>query len=428
MENLTFGTDGIRGIYGETLTTEVAYRLGAALGAEGDVLIGRDNRPSSPALAEALSLGVTRAGGRPVALGLTTTPALYYVLTRLSLSHAVMITASHNPPAHNGLKVFTPDGKLTEEARKRLERKMRETRLPSLLTAPLEEDPSPLDLYVDFYREAVGRLNGMTAVVDYAGGAGYAFRDLLGSLGVKVRPLDLRERGDRINEKCGALHPENCAEAVRRLGADVGISIDGDGDRIIAVDSSGEILDGDRIVHLFACRMKGKGLLKKDKVALTVMTNSGVLKSLSERGITAVSCAVGDAAVAQTMRAEGLNLGGEQSGHVILGDHLMTGDALLVGGMLMKSIREEGPLSLTSPPTVYPQVLLNVRVKDKRVAYDPALQSLAAEIKEELEEGRVLLRASGTEEVVRVMVEHPNESRARLAAERLKEAILSLTR
>ena len=166
----------------------------------------------------------------------------------------------------------------------------------------------------------------------------------------------------------------------------------------------------------------------KRGMALTVMTNGGVLKSLSDEGITPVSCAVGDSAVAETMRGEGLNLGGEQSGHIILGDYMMTGDALYVGATLLKSIKEEGPLSKTPAPTVYPQVRLDLPVPNKKIAAEPALQAVAAEIKEKLGEGRVLLRASGTEPLIRIMVEHPNKSAALCAAERLKEAVLSYSR
>ena len=427
MENLTFGTDGIRGVYGDTLTEEVAFKLGAALGEKGPLLIGRDNRPSSPSLSAALAAGARSTGADVTAVGLTTTPALYYLLTRTDATRAVMVTASHNPPAHNGLKVFTREGKPTEAERREIERGM-QTCVLKATTPPLREDPALLSLYESFFRRAVGRLDGMTVVLDYAGGAGYAFRDLFASVGARVIPLNLRETGERINEGSGALHPEGCATATERYGADLGIALDGDGDRLIAATREGEILDGDRLVYLLACRMKARGKLKKDRVAMTVMTNGGVLKSLSERGISVLSCAVGDTAVAETMRAEGLNLGGEQSGHVILGDYLMTGDALLVGALLLRSIREDGPIQDTPPPLVYPQILLNVPVRDGTIARDPAVQSLAASLKEELPEGRILVRASGTEKVVRVMVEHPDEKSARRAALRLREEILRRSR
>ena len=423
MNELHFGTDGIRGVYGRTLTEETAYRLGAALGKRGELLIGRDNRPSSPSLARALACGAASVGGCTVAVGLTTTPALYYLLTRSVCAHAVMVTASHNPPTHNGLKVFSRQGKLSEEDRIKIELEMGAISLHLDPDFPLAEDPSLLGEYEDFFLRTVGNLKGSRIVLDYAGGAGYAFKGLLETLGAQVTAMNLRESGGHINEGCGALHPEHMAEETRRQGADLGIAIDGDGDRLIVADREGRLSDGDAITYLFACKMKKARTLARDKVVMTVMTNSGVLKSLSREGISVISCAVGDAAVTETMKAERLNLGGEQSGHVILGDCLMTGDALLAGAMLLKSIREEG-VSLTPPPEIYPQILLNVAVPDKSVAYDPALQSLAAEIKEELKEGRVLLRASGTEEVVRIMVEHPREPVARAAAERLKASVL----
>lgn len=430
MTDLAFGTDGIRGIYGDTLTEETAYRLGAALGKKGSVLIGRDNRPSSPVLARALACGVESAGGRYQAVGVLTTPALYYLLTKSDHNHAVMITASHNPPEHNGLKVFSPAGKPGEEERRAIEEGMRLVLPPKedFQGYPFLEDSSAISLYEDFFRRSVGRLDGLTAVIDFAGGAGYVFKGLLGSLGVRVIPLNLCENGDRINLDSGALHPERCASETRRLGADIGFALDGDGDRIIASDGAGNILDGDRIAYLFACRMKKRGALLKNKLVMTVMTNSGVLKSLSKEGISVLSCRVGDTAVAEAMRSEGLNLGAEQSGHIILGDHLMTGDALLVGAMLLKSIREDGPLAETPPPLIYPQVLLNISVPDRNIAYRPDIQALAAKLKENLGEGRVLLRASGTEELVRIMVEHPDRERAQGAAERIAETILTLSR
>ena len=424
MEKSKFGTDGIRGIYGKDLTEEVARRLGSALGRQGRVLIGRDNRPSSPTLLQAVAQGVRSVGGDCSAVGLTTTPALYYLLTQSDFTYAVMITASHNPPEHNGLKVFTKRGKPSAEEREAIEQAMREETLPSTHLPLLREEPERLGIYRRYLRENIGSLEGLTAVVDFAGGAAYALKGLLGALGAHVIPLNLRKNGDRINEGCGALHPETCRKETVRSGADIGFALDGDGDRIIAIDRDGTVLDGDRILYLLACRMKARKALARDRVALTVMSNSGVLRSLSERGITALSCAVGDSAVAEAMREERLNLGGEQSGHVILGDLLMTGDGLLVGAALLRSIRDDGPLSLTPPPHIYPQVTLNVAVADKNVAHRPDLQAIAAEIKEDIREGRVLLRASGTEELVRIMVEHPDERRATVAAERLRREVL----
>ena len=426
MEDLKFGTDGIRGVYGERLTEETAYRLGAALGGEGEVLIGRDNRPSSPALARAVAEGVIAAGGRAQAVGLTTTPALFFLTQRSDAAYGVMVTASHNPPAHNGLKVFTREGKPSAALRRRIEEGMARAPVGAASSTPYREDPAMLEPYRDFFRRRVGRLDGMRAVVDFAGGAGYAFRGLLEDLGVKLTPLSLRESGDRINESCGALHPALSAAETRRIGADLGFALDGDGDRIIASDRRGEILDGDRILYLLACRMKKRGTLTRNKAVMTVMTNGGVVKSLSEKGIEVISCAVGDSAVAEAMKSEGLNLGGEQSGHIILGDHLMTGDALLVGALLLKSIREEGPLEETPRPTIYPQVRRDLPVRDNSLAVHPAIVSLASALKESLGEGRVLVRASGTENLIRIMTEHPDEDIARRSAERLRRAIQEL--
>lgn len=423
MERIRFGTDGIRGIYGETLTEDTAFRLGAALGGKGKVLLGRDNRPSSPALARAIACGVYSSGGEVISVGVTTTPALYYLLSCSPCSHAVMVTASHNPPEYNGLKVFTKSGKPRECERNALEEMM--SMISPIPCSPFRyRETNDLSPYTSYLKRAVGGLDGIKVVLDCAGGAGSVFKGLYREMGATEITLNAREDGSSINVDCGATHPEECAREVIKQGADLGVSIDGDGDRIILVTRSGKILDGDHITYHLACRMKARGELNKDTVAMTVMTNSGILKSLSAQGIDVISTAVGDAALAETMKTEKLNLGGEQSGHVILGDYLKTGDGILVGAAIMKSILEDGDLDSVPAPVVYPQVLLNVPVRDKSVASDPHVRRLAEEIKGNLGEGRVLVRPSGTESIVRIMVEHPDEEIAKSAAMRLKDAIL----
>ena len=427
MKEIRFGTDGIRGIYGEDLTEETAYALGAALAKRGDILLGRDDRPSSPALARAIACGAHASGGGIRAVGLTTTPALYYLLTISDCSYAVMVTASHNPPAHNGLKVFTKSGKPTERDRRALESEMRSVR-PSPCPVFTYRETQDISPYTEYLKERIRPLDGITVVLDCANGAGSAFKGLYRELGAHEISINAEGDGARINVNCGALHPEACAREVLKRHADLGVSIDGDGDRIVLVTRDGEILDGDHITYILACRMQEKGRLKKSTVAMTVMTNGGVLRSLSERGIRVISTAVGDAALAAAMREEGLNLGGEQSGHVILGDYLATGDGLLTGAVLMQSFLEEGEIEKTPPPVVYPQVLLNVEVGDKSLAEHPEIRQLAKELKEEMNAGRILLRASGTEDLLRIMVEHPDAGIAKSVAERLREAILRKTK
>ena len=423
---MRFGTDGIRGVYGKTLTEDTAFRLGRALGEKGSVLIGRDNRPSSPSLARAIASGVKSVGAEYLSVGLTTTPALYYLLTKRPYPYAAMVTASHNPPSHNGLKVFTQAGKPSDKERREIEKRMPGEEKTPPFAIDYVEDPAPLDRYEAYFRTLFCDLTGLTVVLDVAGGAGYRFKGLLGTLGAKVILLNAREDGSKINDRCGALHPEICASETVKSGADLGIALDGDGDRIIAVDKGGRILDGDDVLYLLATRMHRKGILKKDKIAVTVMTNGGVIKSLSERGITVRVTPVGDSAVARAMAEEGLNLGGEQSGHVILSDYLATGDGLLTGAALLKSIRDEGPFSIEPQARRYPQVLLGIPVRDKGVMSDPTLLSCTEEIERSLGDGRLLLRASGTEDVVRILVEHPNLSIARQAAEKLGARLQSL--
>jgi len=422
MEKLQFGTDGIRGIYGQEITDESAYRLGKALG--GKALIAGDTRASTPALLSALAGGIEDAGGCATYLGVATTPALYYTLLASDCNRAVMVTASHNPPSHNGLKVFDRTGKIGEEERRRLLSAMD---APSRLSRrTLTSDGTLLRRYEEFIARSCGRLDGVRAVVDFANGAGGVFCDLLASLGADVTPLNALGQGTKINVGCGAIHPETLRAETMRLGADLGFALDGDGDRIVAVTKSGDVLDGDAILYLFARKMKKEGRLKRNKVALTIMTNSGVLKSLSALGVTAVSCSVGDAAVTEAMRSEGLNLGGEQSGHIVLGDLLMTGDALLVGAMLMKMIRDGEKAERPAELTVYPQALLNVPVPDRSIAYSEQMQSFAARKKQELGAGRVLVRASGTENVVRIMAECPDATLAELTVREIKGKLLEM--
>ena len=423
MENIHFGTDGIRGVYGEEITDETAFRLGRALGGMGKLLLARDNRVSSPRLAAAFLGGVETAGGECVFLGPSTTPALYYATLASDADYSVMITASHNPPSHNGLKVFDREGKLGKEARERLTDIMCAADVRELTYRSALADGSLLEAYRRFFSSVVGDLTGVRAVVDYAGGAGYAFRDLLSSLGADVTPLFLRETGEAVNVGCGALHPETLREETVRRGADIGFALDGDGDRIVAVSKDGDLLDGDAILYLLARSRKRKNALPKNKIALTVMTNGGVVRSLSDAGIDVVTCDVGDAAVVAAMREEGLTLGGEQSGHIVLGDLMMTGDGLLTGGTMMRMIKEGEPVVRPPELKTYPQITHSVRVKDRRVANAEEVRKLVARIRASLEGGRVLVRASGTESVVRVTVECEDAATAEAAVREIEEEI-----
>jgi len=408
MKSICFGTDGIRGIYGEEITDETAFRLGTVLGKKGTLILARDNRLSSPRLAAAFLGGVASTGGRCRYIGQATTPSLYYVHTHTDTAYAVMITASHNPPSHNGLKVFYKGEKLSKADREEVAAEMTALPVEDVFYREISEEPEALDGYRTFFGNAVGDLSGVRAVVDYAGGAGGVFGDLLSSLGAEVSSLNLLGSGEKINVGCGALHPEAVrAETVKRK-ADIGFALDGDGDRIVAVTKEGDVLDGDALLYILARKRKEKGTLRKNRIALTVMTNSGVLRSLSDLSIEVTLCGVGDSAVTAAMRSEGLTLGGEQSGHIVLGDLMMTGDGLLVGGKLMQMIKRGDRLIKPKELIVYPQALLNVPVHDRKVAALPEVHALAMRLKESAGAGRILVRASGTENVVRVMAECPN--------------------
>ena len=398
------------------MTDRTAFTLGRALSKRGSLLVARDDRISSPALAAALLGG---AGDAARYLGIATTPSLYHALTHSDASYGVIITASHNPPEHNGLKVFDREGKLDKRESEALLEEMRrvtdETTYSTKTPSTREKDE-----YRAFLREAIGRLDGVRAVVDYGEGAACEYVDVLPSLGADIIPLHAGSDGANINVGCGALHPENLREEVLRRGAGLGIGLDGDGDRIVAVTSDGDLLDGDLILYTLALDRKARGTLRENKIAVTVMTNGGVLKGLADAGIEATLCPVGDAAVTAAMRAENLTLGGEQSGHVVLGDRLMTGDALLVGGTMLKMLKAGVPVIKPSV-RLYPQCLLNVPVRDRSVAKSEELLRLTERIRLSLPSGRVLVRASGTEDLVRVMTECPSRELAERAAKEIAD-------
>ncbi len=395
-----FGTDGVRGVLGEDLTCELVEKLGKAAtlwSGRGRVFVGRDTRGSGEELEEAFARGVVAAGGNAVLAGVLPTPAV----ALLALDLGVVITASHNPPEYNGVKFFDADGeKLTDAAEEEIE---------ALLDAeaPGGGRIDRVDIASESYLEHVverfgSELNGLKIVVDCANGAysGTASK-AFSRLGADVTTIGDAPDGTNINMGCGATDMRLLSETVRGSGADLGVAFDGDGDRVLAVDAAGEVVDGDQIVAILALH------LGVDVVAVTQMANLGFHRLMEERGIRVVTTAVGDRYVLEALRAEGGVLGGEQSGHVIyLRDHV-TGDGLAAALLLCGALDGRSLAETAAVMPKYPQAKENVRVRAKD--FPDGLRREIDRINGELDgSGRVLVRPSGTEPVVRVLVEAEN--------------------
>lgn len=432
-----FGTDGIRGKAHHypldvasmlALGESTAHRLRAA-GIPPVVILGIDTRESGPEIALALREGIVRGGGTALFAGVIPTPGVAYLCRTSEAGAAVSISASHNPWHDNGVKLFGHDGmKLSDEIELRIEEEMLAIRREGETleaVAPLEHDPTLVARYARFLEDGVGAnaLAGRTVVVDAGNGAAFEIGvELFRRAGAEVVPLFVTPDGRNINENCGALHPEAMAARVVEAKADFGVSFDGDADRVIFADDRGVIRNGDEVLYLIATRRKAQGRGGSGVVVATVMSNLGFEKRLADEGIELVRANVGDKYVLEKMIERGATIGGEQSGHVIDLECHTTGDgihtALLLGAILAKEGRPFSEIETFAP---MPQILLN-----RRVAARPPLDSLPRYRKaladEEARlggEGRILVRYSGTENLVRVMIEGPDAEQIRQAAERL---------
>jgi phosphoglucosamine mutase len=437
--SLSFGTDGMRGDARTQLTTDAVAALGRAgaeiLGADG-FAIGRDPRESGPALVAALHAGVAAAGGGSVDLGVVPTPAVALWCRRESVAGA-MVSASHNPWHDNGVKFFTADGaKLGDAVQHRIQ-----VRFDQLLAAGdtptvssgRDAGVAAVEHHVDFLVASLdGRtLAGMRVVADAANGAASTIAGLtFERLGADLRLLHASPDGRNINEACGSNHPASLQAAVVAEGADLGVAFDGDADRLVAVDGDGEIVDGDQIIAICALDRHRRGILAGDAVVVTVMTNLGFRRSMTAAGISVVETTVGDRHVLEALDAQGLSLGGEQSGHVVFRDLATTGDGVLSAVQLLDVVQRTGRslADLAKEAMVrLPQVLRNVRVATRPTELDEVMAPLAdAATSRMAGRGRVLIRASGTEPLVRVMVEAETDAEARMEADGLVAAVEAL--
>ena len=432
-----FGTDGVRGRAGDELTADLARGLGRAavvvLGRHGSdrptLLVGRDTRESGEWLEDALVEGVREAGGDAVMAGVQPTPAIAFFTVALGAASGVVISASHNPAADNGIKFFAGDGvKLSDALEDEIEAALVEP-LPAVErghTLPLGEEE---ERYLRHLVEAADApLRGMTIVVDCANGSASGVAPgVLRRLGATVHAIFDSPDGRNINDGCGALHPQVVAAEVVRLGADAGVAHDGDADRALFADAAGAVIDGDQVLAACALGLQEQGRLAGNTVVTTVMANLGFHRAMAEAGIQVVTTRVGDRYVAEEMWRTGASLGGEQSGHVIFADHATTGDGLLTAVRFLSLAARRGvPVAeLAASIRRYPQVMSNVPVSD-RGALDasPRIREAIGGAERELgERGRVVVRASGTEPLVRVMVEAEEEETATRHAEAIAAAV-----
>jgi phosphoglucosamine mutase len=439
-----FGTDGVRGIANSQLTPELAFKIGRVGGyvltrhkQEGKpkVVIGRDTRISGQMLESALLAGLLSVGAEVVRLGVISTSGVAYLTRALGADAGVMISASHNPFPDNGIKFFGSNGfKLSDEVEAEIEQYL-DAAEDTLPRPTGEQIGTVLDFleggqkYLSHLKSTVTeRFDGIKVVLDCANGAvsSLAAR-LFADVEAEVITIGANPNGININEQCGSTHPERLQEEVVKHKAHLGLSFDGDADRCIAVDENGEIVDGDYIMAICARALKAKGKLNNNTVVTTVMANMGFFKAMEEAGINTTKTAVGDRYVVEEMLRGGYNLGGEQSGHIVFLDYNTTGDGLLTGLQLLNIIKESGkPLSeLKQVMTKYPQILVNVRVADKtKLAGNAAIEQIIKEVEAELAgNGRVLVRPSGTEPIVRVMAEGPDAAQLQQQVNRIAQVV-----
>ncbi|AUG57245.1 Phosphoglucosamine mutase [Acetivibrio saccincola] len=442
---MLFGTDGVRGVANKDLTVELAYKLGQAgayvltseLNSSPKVLVGMDTRISGDMLKSALVAGLCSVGADAVYLGVVPTPAVAYLVRKYKADAGVVISASHNSYEFNGIKFFNNEGyKLPDEI---------EDRIESIILNNSEEISLPIgdklgreiavetavDDYVEYIKSTVdGDFKTLKIALDCANGAAFkAAPKALRELGAEVFVLNERPDGININKNCGSTHMEELKEFVKKTGADAGLAFDGDADRVLAVDEEGNVVDGDQIMAILGLDLKKKGKLSKDTIVATVMSNLGLDMMAKKENINILKTKVGDRYVLECMLENGYVLGGEQSGHIIFLQHNTTGDGLLTGVQLLNVLKSSGKKlsELASVMQVLPQVLRNAKVKnEKKNSYldDEVVSDMCKKLEEEFKgEGRVLVRASGTEPLIRVMIEGKDQEYITKKAEELAKVI-----
>ena len=437
-----FGTDGVRGVANSELTPELAFKIGRFGGyvltkdkERPKVIIGRDTRISGHMLEGALVAGLLSIGAEVMRLGVISTPGVAYLTKALGAQAGVMISASHNPVQDNGIKYFGPDGfKLSDEQEFEIESLMDQEE--DTLPRPVGKDLGQVNdyfeggqKYLQFLKQTVDEdFTGIHVALDCAHGATSSLAThLFADLDADVSTMGTTPNGLNINEGVGSTHPEALAAFLKEKKADIGLAFDGDGDRLIAVDENGDVVDGDQIMYICAKFLNSEGRLKKNTVVSTVMSNLGFYKGLEEHGINSIPTAVGDRYVVEEMKKNDYNLGGEQSGHIIFLDYNTTGDGLLTGLQLVNIMKLTGKKlsELAGEMKKFPQLLINVKVTDKyKVTENVKVKAVIDAVEQEMNgNGRILVRPSGTEPLVRVMAEAPTEEQCREFVGRIVEVV-----
>ena len=434
-----FGTDGVRGVAGVDLTADLAFNLSTAAasvladlgefaGHRPTAIVGQDSRASGQYLEEAICRGLSSAGIDVYRVGILPTPAISFLVKDRGADLGVMISASHNPASDNGIKFFDKTGsKLADQIEAKIESVLGQVVESSNGAGSVIEDLGAKESYIqNLLKSLDGNLSGLKVVVDCANGAAsFVAPELLKRAGAEVIAISASPNGLNINDNCGSTHLENLIAKVRSEGADIGIAHDGDADRVLAIDDKGSVIDGDFILGILAQDME----LPTKTVVGTVMTNLGLIKALEEKGIKFIATAVGDRYVLEEMLAGGHTLGGEQSGHIIMSKYANTGDGLLTALQLISKLKKSGKSAseLASFMKRYPQVLINVSgVAKEKLASNQVISKAVVDVQQKLgDKGRVLLRASGTEALIRVMIEAQELSLAQELASELATLVKS---
>lgn len=434
-----FGTDGVRGVAGVDLTAELAFNLSTAAasvladlgefaGHRPTAIVGQDSRASGQYLEEAICRGLSSAGIDVYRVGILPTPAISFLVKDRGADLGVMISASHNPASDNGIKFFDRTGsKLADQIEAKIEGVLGKTVVSNNGAGRVIEDFEAKESYIkNLLKSLDGNLSGIKVVVDCANGAAsFVAPDVLKRAGAEVIAISASPNGLNINDNCGSTHLESLIAAVKDEGADIGIAHDGDADRVLAIDDKGSVIDGDFILGILAQDME----LPTKTVVGTVMTNLGLIKALEEKGIKFIATAVGDRYVLEEMLAGGHVLGGEQSGHIIMSKYANTGDGLLTALQLISKLKKSGKSAseLASFMKRYPQVLINVSgVAKEKLASNQVIAKAVKNVEKKLsDKGRVLLRASGTEALIRVMIEAQDHSLAQELASELATLVKS---
>ena len=428
-----FGTDGIRGVACEELNYDLAFKCGNAVASEktkAKIIVGRDTRVSGSHLSTAFSVGAMTAGANIIDIGVCTTPGIAYITKKLKADYGVVISASHNPAKYNGIKIFNSEGfKLCDREENRLERKfVQQSQVPFSELGTYTQNNNYVNLYINHLKKCCDiNLSGLKVVIDASNGASYKIApNVFRALGAFVIELSCKNDGLNINNNCGSLYPENLCNRVLETGANFGFAFDGDADRIIDCDENGQILDGDILTYILAKDLKNQNKLNNNSVVGTRHTNMGLEVDLKKLGITLERTDIGDKYVLERMLQQNLCLGGEKSGHIILSEYSTTGDGILCAVKVAEICKKQNkPLSELKEVILYPQCNIDVTVSDKMRVINSEILSDTIDEQEKIlsKDSRIMVRVSGTEPKVRIMVESLDLEIATLCARKIEKVV-----